>query len=88
MKLVNIGYGNMVSAERVLAVVSSESSPVRRMIQDARASGRLIDATLGRKTQSVLVLDSGHLVLASMEPSSVSKRLVGKEFQEIGEEDA
>lgn len=87
MKLVNIGYGNMVSAGRVLAVVSPESAPVKRMVQEARQAGTLIDATLGRKTRAVLVMDSGHVVLSAILPASVSNRLMGKDTQEAEEEE-
>lgn len=81
MKLINIGYGNMVSAGRVVAVVSPDSAPVKRMIQEAREAGRLIDATLGRRTKAVLVMDSGHVVLAAIQPAAVSGRLTGKEIE-------
>lgn len=84
MKLINIGYGNMVSAARVVAVVSPDSAPVKRMIQEARDAGRLIDATLGRRTKAVLVMDSGHVVLAAIQPSAVAGRLTG---QDVSEED-
>lgn len=84
MKLINIGYGNMVSAARVVAVVSPDSAPVKRMIQEARDAGRLIDATLGRRTKAVLVMDSGHVVLAAIQPPAVAGRLTG---QEVTEED-
>lgn len=82
MKLINIGYGNMVSANRVVAVVSPDSAPVKRMIQEAREAGKLVDATLGRRTKAVLMMDSGHVVLAAVQPATVAGRLVGKEPQE------
>ncbi len=87
MELVNIGYGNMVSARRLLAVVSPDSAPVKRMIQDAREAGRLIDATLGRKTRTVLVMDSGHIVLAALPIGAVEGRLVGRETDPLEEEE-
>lgn len=87
MKLINIGYGNMVSAGRVIAVVSPDSAPVKRMIQEARDAGNLIDATLGRRTKAVLVMDSGHTVLAAIQPVSVAGRLAGKDAQETGEDE-
>lgn len=87
MELVNIGYGNMVSARRLLAVVSPDSAPVKRMVQDAREAGRLIDATLGRKTRAVLVMDSGHIVLAALPVSAVEGRLVGRETDPLEEEE-
>ena len=77
MKLINIGYGNMVSAQRVIAIVSPESAPIKRMIQDARDGGSLIDATFGRKTKAVLIADSGHIILSALPPETVSGRIIG-----------
>ena len=74
MKLVNIGYGNMVSAVRIVAVVSPDAAPVRRMVQDARDAGRVIDATCGHKTRAVLVMDSDHVVLSPLLPETVALR--------------
>ncbi len=87
MQLINIGYGNMVAANRVMAVVSPDSAPVKRMIQESRQAGRLIDATLGRKTRSVLVMDSGHIVLAAIQPAAAAGRLTGKETAPLEEEE-
>lgn len=87
MQLVNIGYGNLVAAGRVLAVVSPDSAPVKRMIQESRERGELIDATLGRKTRSVLVMDSGHIVLSAIQTAGVEGRLTGKELPEAEEEE-
>lgn len=88
MQLINIGYGNMVSANRVVAVVSPDSAPVKRMIQEAREAGQLIDATLGRRTKAVLIMDSGHVVLAAIQPAGIAGRLTGKDVQEDGGDDA
>jgi len=74
MKLVNIGFGNMVSAGRVVAIVSPESAPVKRLGQEARERGVLIDASFGRKTKSVLVMDSGHVIWSSLPTEQVSAR--------------
>jgi extracellular matrix regulatory protein A len=74
-KLINIGFGNMVSATRLIAIVSPESAPVKRLIQDARESGRLIDATYGRRTRAVIVMDSDHVVLSPVQPETVANRL-------------
>ena len=74
MKLINIGFGNMVSAQRVLAIVSPDSAPVKRLGQEARERGMLIDASFGRKTQSVLVMDSGHVIWSSLTTEQVSAR--------------
>lgn len=75
MKLINIGFGNMVSQGRLIAVISPESAPIKRIISDARERGNLIDATYGRKTRAVLVMDSGHLVLSAIQPETVAGRL-------------
>lgn len=74
IKLVNIGFGNVVSANRIIAVVSPESAPIKRIIQEARESGRLIDATYGRRTRAVIVTDSDHIVLSALQPETVSHR--------------
>ncbi len=75
MKLVNIGYGNMLSAERPVAVVSPDAAPIRRMIQDARDTGRVIDATCGHKTRAVIVTDSEHVILSPLLPETVAARI-------------
>lgn len=80
MKLVNIGFGNLISADRLIAVVSPESAPIKRMIQEAREHGMLIDATYGRKTQAVLVMDSDHVVLSAMQPETVAGRASDAEY--------
>ena len=82
MKLVNIGFGNLVNAQRVLAVIAPDSAPVKRMIQDARDKGVLIDATFGRKTKTVLVMDSGHIVLSGILLESVGTRLMSEDEDE------
>ena len=79
MKLINIGFGSMVSAERLIAIVSPDSAPIKRMVQEARDRGTLIDATFGRKTKAVLIMDSDHIVLSALQPASVAGRLSGKE---------
>ncbi len=75
MKLINIGFGNLVNAERVIAVVSPDSAPVKRIIQNAKDSGRLIDVTQGRKTMSVVFTDSEHVILSYLRPEKVSEKL-------------
>lgn len=87
MKLINIGFGNMISAGRLIAVVSPESAPIKRMIQEARDRGVLIDATYGRRTRAVLVMDSDHIVLSALQPETVAGRLVGKDTAAEPEED-
>ncbi len=75
MKLINIGFGNMVSANRLVAIVSPESAPIKRIIQDAKEKGTLIDATYGRRTRAVIVTDSDHVILSAVQPETVANRL-------------
>jgi regulator of extracellular matrix RemA (YlzA/DUF370 family) len=75
MQLLNVGFGNMLNAQRVLGVFSPESQPVKRMTQEAKAGGALIDATHGRKTHAVLLLDSGHVVLSYLQPETLAGRI-------------
>lgn len=75
MRLINIGFGNMVNAERVVAVVSPESAPIKRVIHDAEEKGMLINATYGRRTRAVIVTDSEHVILTSIQPETVAGRL-------------
>lgn len=79
MKLVNIGFGNLVSADKVLAVVSNESAPIRRLVQEAKERGAVIDATFGRKTKTVIIMDSGSVVLSAIMPDTVAGRFNGRE---------
>lgn len=89
MKLINIGFGSMVSADRLVAIVSPDSAPIKRMVQEARDRGTLIDATFGRKTKSVLIMDSDHTILSALQPASVAGRLSGKETAaDVDEEEA
>ena len=74
MKLINIGFGNMVNADRVIAVVSPDSAPIKRIVQDARDKGAAIDATYGRRTRAVIITDSDHVVLSDFEPEEVLGR--------------
>ena len=73
--LINIGYGNMVSSNRIVAVGSPESAPIKRLIQEARDEGRAIDATCGRKTRAVIIMDSGHVILSSLITDTLSARI-------------
>ncbi|ETS93236.1 MULTISPECIES: extracellular matrix/biofilm regulator RemA [Veillonella] len=82
IQLLNIGFGNMVSANRVMAIISPESAPIKRMVQDARDKGLLIDATYGRKTRAVLVMDSGQIVLSAIQPETVAHRIVQYDVDE------
>ena len=82
MKLINIGFGNMVSANRIVAIVSPESAPIKRVIREAEDKGILVNATYGRRTRAVIVMDSGHIVLSSIQPETVANRLSERDVQE------
>ncbi len=82
IKLINIGFGNIVSANRIVAIVSPESSPIKRIIQESRERGMLIDATYGRRTRAVIITDSDHIILSAVQPETVAHRLVSKENNE------
>lgn len=84
MKLINIGFGNMVAAGRIIAIVSPESAPVKRVMREAEDKGMLINATYGRRTRAVLVTDSGHIVLSALQPETVAHRL--DETEELAED--
>lgn len=75
----NIGFGNIVAANRIIAIVSPESAPIKRIIQEARETGVLIDATYGRRTRAVIVVDSGHVILSAVQPETVANRLSSKD---------
>lgn len=77
MQLINIGFGNMVSASRVISIVSPESAPIKRIIQEAKDNKMTIDATLGRRTRAVIMMDSGHVVLSSIQPETIAGRCTG-----------
>jgi regulator of extracellular matrix RemA (YlzA/DUF370 family) len=79
IKLVNIGFGNIVAANRIIAIVSPESAPIKRIIQEAREKGVLIDATYGRRTRAVIVTDSSHVILSAVQPETVANRLGAKD---------
>jgi hypothetical protein len=86
VKLINIGFGNLVSASRLVAVVSPESAPIKRMVQEARERGSLIDASYGRRTRAVLITDSDHIILSALQPETIGIRLNGRE-EPAGEEE-
>lgn len=87
MKLINIGFGNMVSANRLIAIVSPESAPIKRIVQEARDKGSLIDATYGRRTRAVIIMDSDHVILSAVQPETVANRLSDDEPEEEMEEE-
>ena len=78
IKLVNIGFGNIVAANRIISIISPESAPIKRIIQEARDKGMLVDATYGRRTRAVVVVDSGHIILYAVQPETVANRLVAQ----------
>ncbi len=82
MKLVNIGFGNLIHAARVISMVSPESAPIKRMIQDVREKGLLIDASFGRSTRTVIVMDSGHVILSALAPDLLAQRFAEKSEEE------
>lgn len=75
MKMINIGYGNMISASRIVIIVSPDSAPIKRLIQEAKDGGRAIDATYGRKTRAVIIMDSGHIILSSIVTETLASRI-------------
>jgi regulator of extracellular matrix RemA (YlzA/DUF370 family) len=79
IKLINIGFGNIVSANRIISIVSPESAPIKRIIQDARDRGSLIDATYGRRTRAVIVMDSDHVILSAVQPETVAHRFADRD---------
>ena len=79
MKLINIGYGNMVSSQRILTIVAPESAPLKRIVQEAKDRSLLIDATYGRKTKSVIIMDTDHVVLSAIQPEAIAARAAGKQ---------
>jgi hypothetical protein len=82
IKLINIGFGNVVAANRIIAIISPESAPIKRIIQEARDKGLLIDATYGRRTRAVVVTDSGHILLSAVQPETVANRLTQNDTEE------
>ena len=86
MRLINIGFGNMVNAGKLIAIVSPESAPIKRIVQEARDKGSLIDATYGRRIRAVIIMDSDHVVLSAVQPETVANRL-NDEAQDEEEED-
>ncbi|MBQ4323701.1 MAG: DUF370 domain-containing protein [Clostridia bacterium] len=77
MQLINIGFGNVVAANRIVAIISPDSSPVKRLVQDARDKGTLVDATYGRRTRAVVITDSGHVILSALQHETIVNRVPG-----------
>ena len=88
MKLVNIGFGSMVATGRMLSVLSPDSAPIKRMIQESRDRGMLIDASYGRKTKSVILMDTDHVILSALTPETLTARMTGQPTDEVEEEEA
>lgn len=87
MQLINIGFGNMISAERLLSVVSPDSAPVKRLVQEARERSMLIDASFGRKTRAVLIMDTDHVVLSAITPEKIAARLENRLAEDVSMEE-
>ena len=88
MKLINVGFGNIVSASKIVAIVSPESAPINRIIQEARDRGVLIDATYGRRTRAVIVTESDHVVLSALQPETIAHRLIEKDSAQTQDTEA
>ena len=82
MQTINIGFGNVVAANRIIAIVSPESAPIKRIVQDAKENGNAIDATCGRKTRAVLIMDSGHIIMSSVQTETMLQR--ANKYEKIG----
>ena len=79
MRFVNIGFGNIVSTERIISIVSSDSAPLKRIVQEAKDEKKAVDVTFGRRTRSIIIMDSGHVILSAVQPETVASRLENKE---------
>jgi hypothetical protein len=86
MKLINIGFGNIVSVDRIISIVTPDSAPIKRMVQEAKENQTIIDATYGRKTRAVIVTDSGQLILAAIQPETIAARIDKDISKDISEE--
>lgn len=86
MPLINIGFGNIVSANRIVTIVSPESAPIKRLIQESKDKGNAVDATCGRRTRAVLIMDSGHVILSAIQPETIASRLDNKKIEDLEEE--
>lgn len=88
MRLINIGFGNMVSSSRLLTIVSPESAPIKRIIQEAKDRGMLVDATYGRRTRAVIIMDTDHVILSAIQPETIASRAAGKTDSSNDDEEA
>lgn len=82
MQLINVGFGNMILASRVISIVSPESAPIKRIVQEAKEGKMAIDATLGRRTRAVIIMDSGHVILSAIQPETIAGRFAGTDEEE------
>lgn len=87
VQLVNIGFGNIVAVNRIISIIRPESAPIKRIIQEARDAGKLVDATYGRRTRAVVITDSDHVILSAIQPETIAHRLLAKDYLENKEED-
>ena len=87
MKLINIGYGNLVNSAKIVSVVSPDAAPIKRLVQDTRDTGKLIDASSGKKTRSVVIAESGHVILSAVTPETIQARLNSETENEVGDSD-
>ena len=87
MKFINIGFGNMVSAGRIVAIASPDSAPVKRLVQDAREDGRVIDVSCGRRTRAVIITDSDHVILSAIQTETITNRLSNEDVYDSDEDD-
>jgi len=85
IQLINIGFGNIVSAQRIVTIIGPESAPIKRIIQEGKEKGVVIDATYGRRTRAVLIMDSGHIVLSALQPETIANRVEHKEDDGLDE---
>ncbi len=86
-RIINIGFGNIMMANRIIAIVSPESAPIKRLVSDGKDKGIIIDATYGRRTRSVIITDSDYIVLSAVQPETIAGRIAGKDIQEAVEFD-
>ena len=87
MKFINVGFGNMVAADRVVALVSPDSAPMKRLVSEAREAGRIIDVTCGRRTRAIIVTDSDHVILSATQPETISNRLADEVDESVEDEE-
>ena len=87
MKFINVGFGNMVAVERVIAIVSPDSAPIKRLVQSARDDGRIVDVTCGRRARAVIITDSDHVILSAIQAETIAGRLAGNDAADDADED-